>query len=328
MTWLMLIHQLPPKPAYLRVKIWRRLQALGAVAVKNSVYALPRSEQALEDFQWVVREITEGGGEGAVCEAHFVEGLSDVEVTELFRVARESDYAQLAQDVRSVREVARAATTLTNEQRAELATQVKRLKRQFSQIVAIDFFEAPNRETAQALITELEERLAQPGQDQRPTRAPALAKLNGRTWVTREGIKIDRIASAWLIRRFIDAKARFKFVAARGYRPKGGELRFDMFDAEFTHEGDQCTFEVLLARSGLQDPALRHLAEIVHDIDLKDSKYGRDEAAGVSRLIDGLAITNKKDSARLARGSALFDDLYENFRQSERSGRQAESKRP
>jgi hypothetical protein len=327
MNWLMLIHQLPPKPAYLRVKIWRRLQALGAVAVKNSVYALPRSEQALEDFQWVVREISEGGGEGAVCEAHFVEGLSDVEVTELFRSARESDYAQLAQDVRSVLEGARVSTALSNEQRAELAAQVKRLKRQFGQIMAIDFFEAPNREATQALITELEERLARPDQEQRAARAPVLAKLVGRAWVTREGIKIDRIASAWLIRRFIDAKARFKFVASRGYRPKRGELRFDMFDAEFTHEGDQCTFEVLLARSGLQDPALRHLAEIVHDIDLKDGKYGREEAPGVARLIDGLAITNKRDAARLARGSALFDDLYENFRQSERSGHQNEGKR-
>ena len=318
----MLIHQLPPKPAYLRVKIWRRLQALGAVAVKNSVYVLPRSEQALEDFQWVVREITEGGGDGAVCEAHFVEGLSDVEVTELFRSARESDYAQLAEDARSVLGGARAPTALSNEKRADLAAQVKRLKRQFGQIAAIDFFEAPNRETTQALVSELEERLTQPDQDQRIARASALPKVKGRTWVTREGIKVDRIASAWLIRRFIDTKARFKFVPPRGYRPKRGELRFDMFDAEFTHVGDQCTFEVLLARSGLQDRALRHLAEIVHDIDLKDGKYGREEASGVARLIDGLAITHKKDSARLARGSALFDDLYENFRQSERPGRQ------
>ena len=318
----MLIHQLPPKPAYLRVKIWRRLQVLGAVAVKNSVYVLPRSEQALEDFQWVVREITEGGGDGAVCEAHFVEGLSDVEVTELFRSARESDYAQLAEDARSVLGGARAPTALSNEKRADLAAQVKRLKRQFGQIAAIDFFEAPNRETTQALVSELEERLTQPDQEQRTTRASALPKVKGRTWVTREGIKVDRIASAWLIRRFIDTKARFKFVPPRGYRPKRGELRFDMFDAEFTHVGDQCTFEVLLARSGLQDRALRHLAEIVHDIDLKDGKYGREEASGVARLIDGLAITHKKDSARLARGSALFDDLYENFRQSERPGRQ------
>jgi hypothetical protein len=327
MSWLLLIHQLPPKPAYLRVKIWRRLQALGAVAVKNSVYALPRSEQALEDFQWVVREIAEGGGEGAVCEAHFVEGLSDVEVTELFRSAREGDYAQLAEEARAAVPGNRASAALGNEQRAELAAHIKRLKRQFGRIVAIDFFAAPNRETTQALIAELEERLAQPLEDQRAARAPALAKLSGRTWVTREGIKIDRIASAWLIRRFLDPKARFKFVASRGYRPKRAELRFDMFDAEFTHEGDQCTFEVLLARSGLQDPALRQLAEIVHDIDLKDGKYGREEAAGVARLIDGLAITNKKDGARLDRGSSLFDDLYENFRQSERSGHQGEDKR-
>jgi hypothetical protein len=131
----------------------------------------------------------------------------------------------------------------------------------------------------------------------------------GRTWVTRTGIKVDRMASAWLIRRFIDPKAKFKFVPAN-YRPQERELRFDMSEAEFTHEGDQCTFEVLIRRFGLEDPGLRHLAEIVHDIDLKDAKFGREEAAGIGQLVAGIAAAHAGDEERLARGAALFEDLY------------------
>jgi hypothetical protein len=137
-----------------------------------------------------------------------------------------------------------------------------------------------------------------------------LGEYRGRTWVTRQGVHVDRIASAWLIRRFIDPDAAFKFVVAKGYRPAAGELRFDMYDAEFTHEGDCCTFEVLVARLALDDPALRAIAEIVHDIDLKDGKYGRPQTAGVESLIAGLALGHRDDEERLARGGALFDDLH------------------
>ncbi len=132
----------------------------------------------------------------------------------------------------------------------------------------------------------------------------------GRTWVTRTGIKVDRMASAWLIRRFIDPQARFKFVPAKGYEPGRRELRFDMFEAEFTHEGELCTFEVLVERFGLADPALREIAEIVHDIDLKDAKYGREEAAGIGRLVAGIAARHAADEERLERGAAVFEDLY------------------
>jgi hypothetical protein len=138
--------------------------------------------------------------------------------------------------------------------------------------------------------------------------------LKGRLWVTRRGVYVDRIASAWLIQRFIDPDARFKFVAAKGYEPEQGELRFDMFDGEFTHEGDRCTFEVLLARMELTDPALIAIGQIVHDIDLKDGKYGRDEAGGIARLVEGIAVANQDDRQRIERGSVIFNDLYEVFR--------------
>jgi hypothetical protein len=144
-----------------------------------------------------------------------------------------------------------------------------------------------------------------------PVNAPLdRAQYRGRTWVTRTGIKVDRMASAWLIRKFIDPEARFEFVPAKGYRPQEGELRFDMLEAEFTHEGELCTFEVLVQRFGLSDPALRAIAEIVHDIDLKDAKYGREEAPGIGQLVAGITAAQTEDEARLVSGAALFDDLY------------------
>ena len=154
--------------------------------------------------------------------------------------------------------------------------------------------------------------------DKATANTAASASLHNRTWVTRQGVYVDRIASAWLIRRFIDPEARFKFVAGKGYRPSDDELRFDMFEAEFTHEGDKCTFEVLLERAALAEPALHAIAEIVHDIDLKDDKFGRTEVAGIRTLLEGVSVATKDDSERIARGTEVFNNLYEFFKKKRR----------
>jgi hypothetical protein len=321
--WLLLIHQLPAKPAYFRVKIWRRLQALGAVAVKNTVYALPANEQTQEDFEWLLREISEGGGEAMLCDARLIEGISDQEVCTLFNRARDEDYDAIANEVRSIG--AELGDEPPSEKRAEVKGQLTRLKNRLAQVVGIDFFGADRRLSAEGLLGELEDRVAEPASGEPPeatwSDADALQNMRGRTWVTRQSLYVDRIASAWLIRRFIDADARFKFVPAKGYEPAPGELRFDMFDAEFTHQGDRCTFEVLLEQARLDDPALRAIAEIVHDIDLKDAKFGRDEAAGIASLIAGIARAHPHDEERLAQGVALFENLYASFRTRRRAPR-------
>jgi hypothetical protein len=312
--WLLLIHQLPPQPAYFRVKIWRRLQAMGAVAIKGAVYALPCDDQTQEDFRWLVQEITAGGGEAALCETRFIDGLSDQQVRALFDAARDADYDALAKE----------ADALTNElaaqpeKRAENQRQVARLRRALTQVVEIDFFGANDRQAAEAALAGLEARLVQPEIDGRPQERAMdeerVRGLHGRTWMTREGVHIDRIASAWLIRRFIDPEASFKFVPSKGYPPQPGEVRFDMYEAEFTHEGDRCTFEVLCERAGLDDWALRAIGEMVHDIDLKDAKFGREETAGIAGLIGGIVLAHSDDEQRLARGAAVFEDLYRHFR--------------
>lgn len=306
--WLLLLHQIPPKPAYLRVKIWRRLQALGAVAVKNAAYVLPDADQSFEDFQWVRREIEAGGGEATVCRARFIDGLSDDQITALFNAARDADYAQLAEDARSAMEALPA-----DETAREGRGPGRRLRRRFEQIAALDFFGAQGRNAAEALLGALESRLApQTG----PVEAPAplaAGEYRGRTWVTRAGIYVDRMASAWLIRRFIDRKARFEFVSDDAYLPSKGELRFDMYEGEFTHQGELCTFEVLLARFAIADPALEGIAEIVHDIDVKDGKFRREEAAGIATLLSGIRASLPDDDARLAQATLVFDGLYEQF---------------
>jgi hypothetical protein len=137
--------------------------------------------------------------------------------------------------------------------------------------------------------------------------------LRSRTWVTRAGIHVDRMASAWLIRRFVDRDARFKFVAGHAHAPRRGDLRFDMSEAEFTHDGDLCTFEVLVRRFGADEPALVHLGQIVHDIDLKDGKFGRPEAPGLERLITGIVMRHARDEGRLKEACSVFDSLYESF---------------
>ena len=314
--WLLLIHQIPPKPDYFRVKIWRRLQRLGAVAIKNSVYALPKNDQTQEDFQWVLREIVEGGGEASLCEARFVEGLSDVQVEGLFQTARGVEYGQVAEEARRLAEMPLPDGQIEETRRSQLEIDLARLKRRLAEVVAIDFFGAPGREAADGLVTGVEARLHEKKAGKQFVSAAVTRRedFRGKVWVTRKGIHVDRMASAWFLRRFIDSDARFKFVPPKGYKPLPGELRFDMFEAEFTHEGDRCTLEVLMERTGLHDPALSPISEIVHDIDLKDSKFHRQETPGIERLIAGIAMSHRDDEARLARGAAVFDDLYEYFR--------------
>lgn len=312
--WLLLIHQLPKDPAYLRVKIGRRLAGVGAVALKNSVYVLPQGEATAEDFQWVRREIVEGGGEATVAEAELVDGLSDGEVEAKFRAASDQEYAEIAGEARELGASLKRRRTrkLGDDERAALLDGVVRLERRVEDVMATDFFGASLRETAAGLLRELRAR-AEPSERDEPEASEPRAPIRGRTWVTRTGIHVDRIASAWLVRRAIDPEAAFKFVQPQGYVPLAGELRFDMFEAEYSHEGDRCTFETLLERFGLDEPGFRAVAEVVHDIDLKESKFGRPETPGVAALVAGLCRKERDDEERLRQGSSLFESLLAHY---------------
>jgi hypothetical protein len=319
--WILLIHSIPPRPNYLRVKIGRRLQKLGAVAVKNSVYAMPRSEGAREDLEWIAHEIASDGGEASLCESRFIGGVTDEVIEQQFRFVRQRDYLAATKLARrlvdTLSQAEKKSGRIPPRRRARGETALARLRKRLEEIIAIDHFGAPGRAELENLLRAAEDKLHPPrsADPEATPDLPALKGIRGRTWVTRKGIHVDRIASAWLIRRFIDPDAKLKYVEAKGYVPAAAELRFDMFDAEFTHEGDLCTFEVLLARMGKEDPALRLIADMVHDIDLRDGKFGREETGGFTALVTGICLQHRDDSARLEAGSAMLDALYRAFGQ-------------
>ena len=298
--WLLLIHQLPPEPAYLRVRVARRMQRIGAIAIKNTVYVLPDSRSTREDFEWTVNEIREGGGDANLFEARIVAGLADAEIEQLFNAARNEDYDAIAADAGA----------------RELTGDMARLKKRLADVRAIDFFGAPQGAAASARIEAIARRMA--GEEQPIQAVHDAAAYTNRTWVTRSGVHVDRMATAWLIRRFIDPAGEIRFVAARNYRPRAGEIRFDMMGGEFTHVGNRCTFEVMAARLVPQDRALRAIAEVVHDIDLKETAFDRPETAGIGLLVAGIAMGHSADEARIERAAAAFDDLYAYYQRKER----------
>lgn len=316
--WLVLFYQFPKGPDARRVKVWRRLQRVGAVAVKNSVYVLPQTDQSQEDLRWLLAELKSQGADGAILESRFVDGMTDQDVKDLFNAARAADYRQLREEIDAVVSALPDGESHSETDREAVRRALARGRRRLSEIEAIDFFAAPGRdavqEAMQALAVRTSARKSQGAPMETMTASPAFANLKGRVWVTRRGVRVDRIASAWLIKRRIDPEARFKFVDSKTYSPSEHELRFDMFEAEFTHDGDRCTFEVLTAMAHPDDAALQAIGEIVHDIDLKDAKFDRAETEGVATLLSGIVAATEDDDRRLERGQALFDDLYRAFR--------------
>lgn len=303
--WLLLIHAIPPKPDALRAKVGRRLARIGALPIKNSVYVLPESEEAREDLEWIRREVVEGGGECTVASSAFVGGLTDEAAIELFRRARNSDYRALLAEIQRLAAPNPARADGTAGETA--ATEVLRLRKRFEATSAIDFFRAAEGAEVAAALDTLERALSAPTA---PTVVRPETPIRGATWVTRRDLHVDRLTSAWLIRRFIDPEAHFRFVAPDAYTPAPGEFRFDMFDGEYTHEQGGCTFETLLSHFALEEPALAAFGEIIHDLDLKDGAFGRAEAPGIALLIDGLVRTHSGDAERLRHAEPLFDVIY------------------
>ena len=317
--WILLIHQLPPKPTNLRVRIWRKLQRLGAVAIKNSVYVLPANEKTQEDFQWLKQEIQTAGGEAAVFRAGSVEGATDEEIIAAFRKARDEEFAAVSAEFDGLTGAIAGQSRGKHLSAGRLTaheTEIDKLHAELERIVANDFFDAKGRASAFIAYERCQKAIRV---TQGPARKAALriakrgtlevANYQGRRWVTRRNLHIDRLASAWLIKQFIDKRPRFYFIADG--ETIEGAIPFDMFDAEFTHHGDECTFETMLKEFGLVEiKGLREIAEIVHDIDLKDDKFHRLEAAGLNAIIDGLSRVLRDDRKLLQQTSIVFDGLY------------------
>lgn len=327
--WLVLIYSLPPEAGSSRVRIWRKLKKLGAVSFRNSVYILPFGEERYEITQWLCQEIQRAGGEATLLKVEQIENLSDEGVTAIFRRARNEDYAGLVKEAQAWLERRKSLPQKRGPQEAlVLADELKALEKRLAELEEIDYFRAPGRREAEGILKQCQATLrnllgrkeSAAMEESRVLRPEA---FRGKTWVTRPRPHVDRIATGWVIRRFIDPKAKFAFAGTPEKIKEG--IPFDYLGAEFGHQGEDCTFETLLKRFGLKDRGLQAVAEIVHDADLKDAKFGREEAKGVDVVIKGLAATIADDHALLAKGLPIFDAMYAGLRESgtSRGGPQA-----
>ena len=298
-SWLLLLYALPTRQNTERVNLWRKLRKFGAVALQTSGHVLPDDPAQLERLQWLSKEIRDAGGETTLIRVAEIEGMSNEAVVGMFNDARAAEYKELAAACRE---------TLSGRRKGEeLAAEVARHQRRFQGIRAVDYFDSPGAHDARMMLQRAERALAR-GPGVAAARREDPKKFVGKVWLTRPRPGIDRAGSAWLVRKFIDPKAKFVFSMEPGKRPEA--VPFDMADVEFSHHGDDCTFETLVKRFGITDRTVLRMAEMVHDADLEDEKFQRCECIGINAVLTGWARTSISDGELLEKGIECFEGLY------------------
>src|SRR5713101_1909012 len=296
-SWLLLLYSLPTNRNTERVAVWRRLKKMGAVQIKTSTYLLPDEAAQHEQFQWLAKQIRDYGGDSTLVRAQEIEGLTRERVISLFNAARDKEYVDLKKALQSF-------VLRRRKSDAEFAaTQLERLTKQFRELRRIDFFDSPRGHDVAMSLRRAEG----------PRRSAKLRTLDakqycGRSWLTRPRPEVDRVGSAWLISKFIDPKAKFVFAPTAQTMPDA--IPFDMLDAEFSHHGNNCTFETLTKRFAIADKAIAKISEMIHDADLDDARFQRVECVGIDRILKGWAKEGLPDEEILRRGFECFDGLY------------------
>jgi hypothetical protein len=302
---LLLLVGVPPTPSSLRVRVWRRLRSLGAVPLKRSAYLLPDTPDRYEDFQWLAQEIQRDGGDATLVRVQQIENVTPADVLSLFHEPRDADYKALAARYRKVlQSLDRASKSPSARVQEELA----RLAKDYQRIRDIDFFDAPGGAEVRRLEEAIAMRTRRPESPRREEPTLDLTTLRARRWVTRPRPHVDRVASAWLIKRFIDAEAEFVFAPPAEF--PADAIPYDAPGVELSHRGEDCTFETLIKRAKLRDRRLARLAEIVHEADLRDGKFPHEEARGIDVAIRALLAASPDDHLVLAQGMAMFEGLY------------------
>jgi hypothetical protein len=315
--WLLIFYSVPSHPVSGRMKLWRRLAKAGAIQLKGAVYILPANEENRELFQWIIGEVKSLGGDGSFVRTTRIETLSDADVRRLFNDHRDAEYRELGKVLDGLeRKVQSGRKGAVAGIRDLVSVSLSTVRRTYEDVRRRDFFDAPlGRETKQRLHT-LEAALKNL-QEPAKTKPALIARkdpneFRHRVWVTRKRPFIDRMGSAWLIRRFVDPNARFRFIDEKDVDAlSSGEISFDIPGGEFTHHGELCTFEVLVRSFGIKDRAVRKIAEIVHDLDLKDEKYGNAAGSGIEEVLTGIRKTGKDDTDLLEKGMAVFEMMYQ-----------------
>ena len=294
--WLLLLYSLPAHRNTQRVAVWRRFRKIGALQLTTSTYLLPDQPAHYEHFQWLTKFIRDSGGDATLVRVREIEGMPNEKLVALFNEARDREYGAIRKSLRNLER--------DRKSRAEPGEQLHRVVRQFRDLRSIDFFNSSRGQEIEMQLQKLERKTAAKG---------ALPKIHPedyreRTWLTRPRPQIDRTGSAWLIRKFIDPKARFAFAHKVSAHRKA--VSFDMLEAEFSHVGEECTFETLTKRFTIRDKAVRKIAEMVHDADLEDDKFQRPEGIGIDRVLKGWGKEGLADEEILRRGFECFDALY------------------
>jgi hypothetical protein len=291
--WLLLTFSLPAKCASQRVEIWRKMQRYGTVSLESGGHVLPNTAMNLERMEWLATAIRSYKGQALVAQVQGFDDLPDKKLKDIFVTSRSRDFDRLASELKRLQASAGRISL----------KQMARLRRQFDEIVRIDFFESPARARVQALLTKFDEPKTQPGGSKQKE------KYVHRLWITRPRPGIDRVSSAWLILNFIDHKARFIFGAEPDAHP--GAIPYDMFGTQgFGHRGNDCTFETLCKEFAIRDARLKYIAQIIHDADLGDEKFGRAEGLALDKVLNGWESQGLPDQQLLQRGMELMEGLY------------------
>jgi hypothetical protein len=302
--WLLLLYGLPTAQSAERVSLWRKLKKFGAVQLKTSAYVLPDETLHFERFQWLAKQVRDHHGEATLIRATEIEGITNEELARLFNKGRGEDYEKLL--VHLTKFIAQ-----NRKKRSEtFQVELQKLNRSFNEIKEIDYFECSSAHDAEIALKRAEGLLSSKKSKAFPLLKPAV--YQGRSWLTRPRPEIDRVGSAWLIRKFIDSQAVFIF----GKNPKDypRAIPYDMLDVEFTHQGEDCTFETLVKRFGIHDKAILTIAEMIHDADLEDGKFQKIECIGIDRILKGFAKMGLGDEEILTKGFECFDALYNQLR--------------
>lgn len=315
--WLLFFYSVPSKPVSNRMKIWRMLGKAGAVQFKGSAYILPESDDHYELFQWLVSTVAAMRGEAAFVKVSKIESMKDGEIVTLFDQLREKDYLDMGLRLDDFEnKIGTVGKTAGAKNHKKIEDELNKFVKEFQDIGRIDFFSSRSRKEMEQRLKAITSEIS--GMTRGESIEPAVgivkrrvADFKGKTWVTRKRPFIDRIASAWLIRGFIDTKAAFGFIDENEIERLDKEaIVFDMVGGEFTHVGDLCTFEVLIEAFGLRSKALGIMAEIVHQLDLQDGKYRNPVAEGLREILDGIRKTVKEDHEALEKGMGIFEMLY------------------
>ena len=315
--WLLFFYTVPSKPVSNRMKIWRKLSQAGAFQLKGAVYILPATDEHVEFLQWLTSEVTSMGGDGVFVRVTQVETVSDADIMELFNQQRDAEYRRIEKQLEDLERRSSSIRKGADGQGIKkVSEQFRKLVKEYGGVKKIDFFFSKTGETLKKRVRALEaemKTLTGAETKARSSEVPhrRIEDYSGRTWVTRKRPFVDRMASAWLIKRFIDNKAVFRFIDEQDMQALGEDaVTFDIRGGEFTHVGDLCTFEALIKSFRLKAKLLPKIAEIVHELDMKDGKYENPENAGLEEILAGIRKTAGEDADALEKGMALFDMLY------------------